>query len=88
LHNYELHRLYSSLNTVTVIKPRGMKWARMEEGRGEVFTGFWLGGPKGKDHWDDLGVGGRITKWTLGRQGSMGRTGFGWLCLGSGGGLL
>jgi hypothetical protein len=29
-------------------------------GRGEVFTGFWLGGPKARDHWEDLGVGGRI----------------------------
>jgi hypothetical protein len=30
-------------------------------GRGEVFTGFWLGGPKIRDQWDDLGVSGRIT---------------------------
>jgi hypothetical protein len=30
-------------------------------GRGEVLTGFWLGGPKARDHWEDLGVGGRIT---------------------------
>jgi len=29
-------------------------------GRGEVFTGFSLGGPKARDHWEDLGVGGRI----------------------------
>jgi hypothetical protein len=37
-------------------------------GRGEVFTGFWLGGPRARDHWEDLGVGGRITlKWALGR---------------------
>jgi hypothetical protein len=37
-------------------------------GRGEVLTGFWLGGQKVRDHWEDLGVGGRITsKWTLGR---------------------
>jgi hypothetical protein len=37
-------------------------------GRGEVFTGFWLGGLKARDHWEDLGIGGRITlKWTLGR---------------------
>jgi hypothetical protein len=36
-------------------------------GRGEVFIGFWLGGPKVSDHWEDLGVGGKITfKWTLG----------------------
>jgi hypothetical protein len=26
--------------------------------RGEVFTGFWLRGPKVTDHWEDLGVGG------------------------------
>jgi hypothetical protein len=26
-----------------------------------VFPGFWLGGTKVKDHWEDLGVGGRIT---------------------------
>jgi hypothetical protein len=30
-------------------------------GRGKVFTGFWLGGPKVEDHWEDLGLGGRIT---------------------------
>jgi hypothetical protein len=37
-------------------------------GRGEVFTGFWLGGPKVRDHWEDLSVDGRITlRWTLGR---------------------
>jgi hypothetical protein len=29
-------------------------------GRGEVFIGFWLGCLKGKDHWEDLGIGGRI----------------------------
>jgi hypothetical protein len=33
-----------------------------------VFTGIWLGGPKARYHWKDLGVGGRITlRWTLGR---------------------
>jgi hypothetical protein len=69
LHNDELHSLYYSTNILTVIKSRRMRWAghvaRM--GRGEVFTGFWLRGPKGKDHWEDLGVGRRITlKWTLG----------------------
>jgi hypothetical protein len=54
-----------------------------------VFTGFHLGSPKVRDHWEDLDVGGRITlSWTLGRQGSMGRIGFGWLRIGSNGGLL
>jgi hypothetical protein len=37
-------------------------------GRGEVFTGFWLGNPKVRDYWEYLGVGKRITlNWTLGR---------------------
>jgi hypothetical protein len=57
-------------------------------GKGDVFKGFWLGGPKGRDHWEDLGVDGRITlRWTLERYGSMGRTGFGWLSIGSRGGV-
>jgi hypothetical protein len=35
---------------------------------GEVFTVFWLGGPKVRDHWEDLEMVGRITlRWTLGR---------------------
>jgi hypothetical protein len=38
-------------------------------GRGEVLTGFWLGGPKVRDQWEDLGVGGKITlRWHLWRQ--------------------
>jgi hypothetical protein len=70
LHNDELHSLYSSPNIVRVIKLISTRWAghvaRM--GRGEVFTVFRLGGPKVRDHWEDQGVGGRITlSWTLGR---------------------
>jgi len=57
--------------------------------RGEVFTGFWSGGPKGRDLCEDIGVGGKITlRWALGRRGSIRRTGFGWLSIGSVGGLL
>jgi hypothetical protein len=63
LHNDEIHNLHFSPNIVRVIKSRRMRWAghvaRM--GKGEVFTGFWLGGPKVRDHWVDIGVGGRIT---------------------------
>jgi hypothetical protein len=43
LHNEYLNVLYSSPNTVRVIKSRIMRWAghvaRM--GRGEMYTGFW-----------------------------------------------
>jgi hypothetical protein len=46
-------------------------------------------GPKGRDHWEDLGICGRITlRWTLRRLGSMGRTGFGWLRIESDGKFL
>jgi hypothetical protein len=45
LHNEELNDLYSSPNIAQVIKFRRMRWAGhvacMEEGRGEVYTGFW-----------------------------------------------
>jgi hypothetical protein len=51
-----------------MIKSRKMRWAGMWHtwGRGEVFRGFCFGGLKGRDHWEDLGVGGRIIlRWTL-----------------------
>jgi hypothetical protein len=58
-------------------------------GRGEVFIGLRLGGPKGRDHWEDVGVGGSVTlRWTLGRQGSMDLTEFDWLGTESSGELL
>jgi hypothetical protein len=48
-----------------------------------------LGISKVRDNSEDLGVGVRITlRWTLGRQESKGRTGFGWLRIWSSGGLL
>jgi hypothetical protein len=44
-------------NIVRVIKSRRMRWAGHVARMGEV-----------RDHWEDLGVGGRITlRWTLGR---------------------
>jgi hypothetical protein len=50
LHNDELHSLYSSQNTVRVIKLRRMRWAghvaRMGEGRG-VYS-VLVGRPEGK----------------------------------------
>jgi hypothetical protein len=61
LHNEELYNLYSSPNTIRVIKSR-MRWvghvARRE--RGEVGTWFWWGDLRGGDHLEDLGVDSRI----------------------------
>jgi hypothetical protein len=70
LHNDELHKLYSLLNIVRVIKSRRMRLAGHVAcmGRREVFTGFWLRGPRVGDHWENLGVDGRLTlRWTIGR---------------------
>jgi hypothetical protein len=62
MHNDELHSLYSSPNIVRVIKSRRMRWAGhvTHMGRGEVFTVFWLGSPKGRIQWEDLGVSEKI----------------------------
>jgi hypothetical protein len=63
LHNDELHSLYSSLNIVRVIKSRRIRWAGhvacMGEGR-NVFR-VLVGRPEGGNHWEDLGISGRIT---------------------------
>jgi hypothetical protein len=55
-HNDDFHCLYISQNIVKVIKLRRMRWAghAARMGRGEVFTGFRLGGPKVRDQWEDL----------------------------------
>jgi hypothetical protein len=70
LQDDKFHSLYSSPNIVRVIKSRRMRWAghvaRM--GEGEIFRRFRLRGPKARDHWEYLGLGGRIAlRWTLGR---------------------
>jgi hypothetical protein len=45
LHNEELHKLYSSPNIITMIKPRRMRWeghvARMGRRRRRTHRGFW-----------------------------------------------
>jgi hypothetical protein len=55
--------MHFSIAIVRVIKSRRMRWAGhvARVGKGEVFTGFWLGDPKVRDHWEDLSVGEKIT---------------------------
>jgi len=69
LHNDELHSLYSSPNTIRVIKSRRMRWAgheaRMGEGRGGYRV--LVGRPRGKRPLRRPTLGGRITfSWILG----------------------
>jgi hypothetical protein len=67
IHNDELHNLYSSPNIIRVLKSRRMRWVG-HVARIEVSMGFWLGGPKGRDYYEAIGVGGGITlRRTLGR---------------------
>jgi hypothetical protein len=90
LHNDELHSLYSSPNIVRVIKSRKMRWeghvARM--GEGSVYRVLvWR--PEGKRQLGRPRRRWEVTlSWTLGREGSIVRTGFGWVRIGSIGGLL
>ena len=62
LHNEELNDLYCSPNTVRVIKSRRMRWVGHVAcmGRGQAYTGFWLGNLRERDHLEDPAVDGRI----------------------------
>jgi hypothetical protein len=62
LCNRILSDQYSSLNIFRVIKSRRMRWAGHVAGmgRGEVYTGFWWGSLRERDHWEDPSISGRI----------------------------
>jgi len=62
LHNEELNVLFS-LNVFRVLKSRRMRWAGHVAcmGREEVYSGFWWGNLRERDHVEDPGIDGRIT---------------------------
>ena len=91
LNNEELNDLYCSPSIILVIKSRIMSWAGhvARIGRGEACTGFWWGNLRERDHLGDPGLDERIIlrwifrKWDVGVW-----TGWSWLRIGTGGGLL
>jgi hypothetical protein len=68
LHNEKLNDLYSSSNSVRVVKSRGMRWARHVASVGERRSvhRFWWGNLRVRDHFGDPDVDGRIIlRWIL-----------------------
>ena len=58
-------------------------------GRGEVYTGFWSGNLRERDHLEDPGVDGKIIlRWIFGKWDVGAWTGSIWLRIGTGGGHL
>jgi len=91
LHNQELNELYSSPNTVRVIKSRTMGLAghvaRVVKERGCIES--WWGNRREGDHWGDLGVDGWIILGWVSRRWDVGIwTGLGWPRIETGGGRL
>jgi hypothetical protein len=91
LYNDKLNGLYSVPNILRVIKSRRMRLAghvaRIGQGRG-VFK-FWWGILREGDLWGDPGIDGWIILASIFKKWDVGvRTGFGWLRIGRGGGLL
>ena len=91
LHNEELSELFSLPNIVRVVKSRRMRWAghvgRMGQGRG--VHRVLVGRPEGKRplgrprrRW------GIILRWIFRNWARVGRTGWSWLRIGTGGGHL
>jgi hypothetical protein len=57
--------------------------------RGEACTGLWWGNLRVRDHWGDLGVGGRIIlRRTFRKWDGVVGIGWSWLRIGTGGGHL
>ena len=58
-------------------------------GRGKVYTEFWWGNLRERDHWGDLDANGRIIlRWIFRKWDVRVWTGLSWLRIGTGGGHL
>jgi hypothetical protein len=71
LHNEELHNVYCLPSIITIIKSRRMRWAGNVAQIGEKRNAYRIlvGKPEGKNHYEDLDVGGSIIlRWILKRQ--------------------
>jgi hypothetical protein len=91
LNNEELNDMYSSPIILRVIKSRRNRWpghvARM--GRGEVYSGFWLGNLRERDHLEGPGVDGRIIlRWIFRKWDVRAWIGSIWFRIRTGGGHL
>jgi hypothetical protein len=68
--HHNLYCSYSSLNIISMIKSRRMRWVGHVAHMGEMrmHKKFWLRNLKGGDHSEDISIGGCIIlKWMLGK---------------------
>ena len=75
INNEELNDLYSPSGIFWAIKWRRMRWAGHTASMGGgVYTGFWWGNVRGRDHLEDSNIDGRIIlkwifrKWDVGTR--------------------
>jgi hypothetical protein len=89
LRNEELKDLYSSANTIRVIKSRMRLAGRVVHmGKGEEYTGLWWENLKESDNVEDSGADGRIILKQIFKKWDEAWNGLIWLTIPKGGGFL
>jgi hypothetical protein len=90
LHNKELSDLYCSPSIVWVIESRRMRCAGNEARAREMYTEFWWGNLRERDHLEEPNVDGRIIlRWIFRKwDGGGAWIGSSWLRIRTGGGHL